>query len=91
MAAGSLLVAVNRKIFISRVEKSDADHVSNGFGRGVVGKRKQMLTDTIREHYENNQPLNEMLHEEAMQEFYHYCIVGECRQRWKLTLQKTVL
>ena len=39
-------------------------------------KGKQMLTDTIREHYENNQPLNEMLHEEAMQEFYHYCIVG---------------
>ena len=35
-----------------------------------------MLADTIREHYENNQPLDEILHEEAMQEFYHYCIVG---------------
>mgnify|MGYP006939741832 CR=1 FL=1 len=35
-----------------------------------------MLADTIREHYENNQLLDEILHEEAMQEFYHYCIVG---------------
>lgn len=34
-----------------------------------------MLADTIREHYENNQPLDEILHEEAMQEFYSllYC------------------
>ena len=40
-----------------------------------VGK-VQMLADTIREHYENNQPLDEVLHEEAVQEFYHYCIVG---------------
>ena len=39
-------------------------------------KGKQMLADTIREHYENNQPLDEVLHEEAVQEFYHYCIVG---------------
>ena len=46
MAAGSLLgVAVNREKFISGWESSDADHVSNGFGRGVVGKRE---TDAYR-------------------------------------------
>ena len=33
------------KIFISGWESSDADHVSNGFGRGVVGKRE---TDAYR-------------------------------------------
>ena len=39
MAAGSLLgVAVNG-------ESSDAEHVSNGFGRGIVGKGK---TDACR-------------------------------------------
>ncbi len=30
-------------------------------------KGKQLLADTIWEHYENNQPLDEILHEEAMQ------------------------
>ena len=51
-------------------------------------KGKQMLTDTIREHYENNQPLNEMLHEEAMQEFYHCCIVGGMPASVKADLAK---
>ena len=39
-------------------------------------KGKQILSDTIREHYNSNVPLEDALHEEAMQEFYHYCIVG---------------
>ena len=34
-----------RKIFISGGESSDAEHVSNGFGRGIVGKGK---TDACR-------------------------------------------
>ena len=72
MAAGSLLgVAVNREKYSFPVGKvqmltmypMDLEEV-------LWAKGKQMLTDTIREHYENNQPLNEMLHEEAMQEFY---------------------
>lgn len=72
MAAGSLLgVAVNREKYSFPVGKvqmltmypMDLEEV-------LWAKGKQMLTDTIREHYENNQPLNEMLHEEAMQGFY---------------------
>ena len=51
-------------------------------------KEKQMLADTIREHYENNQPLDEILHEEAMQEFYHYCIVGGMPAAVKADLAK---
>ena len=47
-----------------------------------------MLADTIREHYENNQPLDEILHEEAMQEFYHYCIVGGMPAAVKADLAK---
>lgn len=51
-------------------------------------KGKQMLSDTIREHYENNQPLDEILHEEALQEFYHYCIVGGMPAAVKADLAK---
>lgn len=47
-----------------------------------------MLSDTIREHYENNQPLDEILHEEALQEFYHYCIVGGMPAAVKADLAK---
>lgn len=39
-------------------------------------KGKELLADTIRAHYEKDEPLADNLHEEAMQEFYHYCIVG---------------
>lgn len=39
-------------------------------------KGKQLLADTIRDHFQKNEPMDELLHEEAMQEFYHYCIVG---------------
>ena len=72
MAAGSLLgVAVNREKYSFPVGKvqmltmypMDLEEV-------LWAKEKQMLADTIREHYENNQPLDEILHEEAMQEFY---------------------
>ncbi len=46
MAAGSLLgCSEPRKIFISSGESSDADHVPNGSGRGIVGKGK---TDACR-------------------------------------------
>ena len=34
-------------------------------------KGKQLLSDTIREHYESDTPLDSILHEEALQEFYH--------------------
>lgn len=67
MAAGSLLgVAVNREKYSFPVGKvqmltmypMDLEEV-------LWAKGKQMLADMIREHYENNQPLDEILHEEA--------------------------
>lgn len=74
MAAGSLVgVAVNWEKYSFQVGKvqmltmypMDLEEV-------LWAKGKQMLAGTIREYYENNQPLDEILHEEAMQEFYHY-------------------
>ena len=62
IAAGSLLgVAVNREKYSFPVGKvqmvtmypMDLEEV-------LLAKGKQMLSDTIREHYENNQPLDEI-------------------------------
>ena len=78
IAAGSLLgVAINRdkysfpvgKVQMATMYPMDLEEV-------LWAKGKQLLADTIREHFENIEPMNELLHEEAMQEFYHYCIVG---------------
>ncbi len=78
MAAGSLLgVAVNRERYSFPVGKvqmltmypMDLEEV-------LWAKGKQILSDTIREHYNSNVPLEDALHEEAMQEFEHYCIIG---------------
>lgn len=71
MAAGSLLrVAVNREKYSFPVGKvqmlamypMDLEEV-------LWAKGKQILSDTIREHYNSNVPLEDALHEEAMQEF----------------------
>lgn len=78
MAAGSLLgVAVNREKYSFPVGKvqmltmypMDLEEV-------LWAKGKQILSDTIWEHYNSNVPLEDALHEEAMQEFEHYCIIG---------------
>lgn len=78
MAAGSLLgVALRREKYSFPVGKvqmltmypMDLEEV-------LWAKGKKILSDTIREHYESNIPLDDVLHTEAMQEFYHYCIVG---------------
>lgn len=71
MVAGSLLrVAVNREKYSFPVGKvqmlamypMDLEEV-------LWAKGKQILSDTIREHYNSNVPLEDALHEEAMQEF----------------------
>lgn len=90
MAAGGLLgVAVNREKYSFPVGKvqmmtmypMDLEEV-------LWAKGKQLLADTIREHYENNQPMDEILHEEALQEYYHYCIVGGMPAAVKADLAK---
>ena len=78
IAAGSLLgVALNHEKYSFPVGKvqmltmypMDLEEV-------LWAKGKQLLSDKIREHYESDIPLDPILHEEALQEFYHYCIVG---------------
>ena len=78
VAAGSLLgVAINHakysfpvgKVQMITMYPMDLEEV-------LWAKGKEVLAETIRHHYEKNQPMEEMLHQEALQEFYHYCIVG---------------
>ena len=78
IAAGSLLgVAINRdkysfpvgKVQMVTMYPMDLEEI-------LWAKGKQLLADTIRDHFQKNEPMDELLHEEAMQEFYHYCIVG---------------
>lgn len=78
MAAGSLLgVALRHEKYSFPVGKVQMlTMYPMDFEEVLWAKGKQMLADTICEHYNSNIPLNEMLHTEAMQEFYHYCIVG---------------
>ena len=90
IAAGSLLgVAIKREKYSFPVGKvqmltmypMDLEEV-------LWAKGKQLLADTSREHFETHQPLDEILHEEAMQEFYHYCIVGGMPAAVKADLSK---
>ena len=88
MAAGSLLgIAVNREKYSFPVGKvqmltmypMDLEEV-------LWAKGKQMLADTIREHYENNQPLDEILHEaqekqQTYSEFLSTCLMRELRDK----------
>ncbi|MDD3340080.1 MAG: ATP-binding protein [Lachnospiraceae bacterium] len=78
IAAGSLLgVALNHEKYSFPVGKvqmltmypMDLEEV-------LWAKGKEALVDMIRIHFEKNQPMKEVLHNEALQEFQHYCIVG---------------
>lgn len=37
---------------------------------------KELLANMIKENFDSNQPLEESLHQEAMQEYFLYCIIG---------------
>lgn len=78
IAAGSLLgVAVNREAYSFPVGKVMMSTMyPMDFEEYLWAKGKEMLADTIREHFQKDQQMPEMLHQEAMQEYYHYCIVG---------------
>ena len=78
VAAGSLLgVAVNREAYSFPVGKVRMlTMYPMDFEEYLWAKGKQLLADIIREHFEKNEQMQEMLHREAMQEYYNYCIVG---------------
>lgn len=78
IGAGSLLgVALKRENFSFPVGKV---HMLTmyplDFEEYLWARRKKWLADMIREHFESNKQFPEVLHEEAMQEYYQYCIVG---------------
>lgn len=78
VAAGSLLgVAINREAYSFPVGKVRMlTMYPMDFEEYLWAKGKQLLADIIREHFEKNEQMQEMLHREAMQEYYNYCIVG---------------
>lgn len=78
IAAGSLLgVALKREQFSFPVGKIQMETMyPMDFEEYLWAKGKQLLADTIRIHYEQNRVISERLHQEALTEYYNYCIVG---------------
>ncbi len=78
IGAGSLLgVAINREKFSFPVGKVQMMTMYPlDFEEYLWARGKKLLADTIREHFDSNRQLPEMLHHEAMQEYHQYCIVG---------------
>lgn len=78
VAAGSLLgVAVNREAYSFPVGKVRMlTMYPMDFEEYLWAKGKEILADVIRDHFKKNEQMQEMIHREAMQEYYNYCIVG---------------
>lgn len=78
IGAGSLLgVAINRKNYSFPVGKVQIYQMYPlDFEEYLWAKGKQLLSETIRKHFESNQEINERLHKEALQEYYQYLITG---------------
>lgn len=78
IAAGSLLgVALKRKQFSFPVGKVQmATMYPMDFEEFLWAKGKELLAEQIREHFAKNTVMPEETHQEAMMEYYHYCIVG---------------
>lgn len=78
IAAGSLLdVALKREQYSFPVGKVQMlTMYPMDFEEYLWAREKEPLSDRIREHFENNRPMPDILHREAMQEYYNYCILG---------------
>lgn len=78
VAAGSLLgVAVNREAYSFPVGKVMMFTMyPMDFEEYLWAKGKEILADTIREHFCKDEKMQGVLHQEALQEYYNYCIVG---------------
>ncbi|MCM1155184.1 MAG: AAA family ATPase [Roseburia sp.] len=78
IAAGSLLgVALNREKYSFPVGKVQMlTMYPMDFEEYLWAKGKELLADTIREHFRKNKQMQEMLHNEALQEYQNYCIIG---------------
>ena len=78
IAVGSLLgIALNRENYSFPVGKVQMlTMYPMDFEEYLWAKGKEMLADKIREHFQTNRQMPEMLHNEALHEYYNYCIVG---------------
>lgn len=78
VAAGSLLgVAINRQQYSFPVGKVQMlTMYPMDFEEYLWAGKKELLADTIREHFEIDRAMPEPLHNEALNEYYQYCIVG---------------
>lgn len=78
IAAGSLLgVAINRQQHSFPVGKVQMlTMYPMDFEEYLWAGNKELLADTIREHFESNLAMPQTLHDEALNEYYQYCIVG---------------
>ena len=78
IAAGSLLgVALKREHYSFPVGKVEmVTMYPLDFEEYLWAAGKEMLAAAIRECFAKNRTMAEALHQEAMQEYYHYCILG---------------
>ena len=78
IAAGSLLgVALKIEQFSFPVGKIQLESMyPMDFEEFLWAKGKEILAETIRAHFENNRPVDEMIHKEALFEYNNYCIIG---------------
>ncbi len=78
IAAGSLLgVALHRENFSFPVGKVQMMTVyPMDFEEYLWARQKELLADTIRQHFDENVVLPDALHREALEEYEHYCVVG---------------
>ena len=78
IAAGSLLrVAINRNRFSFPVGKVFIEFMHPlDFEEFLWAKGKDLLIDNIRSHYNDNSPMPEILHKEAIADYNDYLITG---------------
>ena len=78
IAAGSLLgVAMKRETFSFPVGKVQMLNMyPMDFEEYLWAKGKELLSEMIRSCFLRNQPMPEALHQEAMQEYDQYCVIG---------------
>lgn len=78
IAAGSLLgVALKREQFSFPVGKVQMLTIYPlDFEEYLWARGKELLTEMIRQHFESQRAMPEALHQEAMSEYYNYCISG---------------
>lgn len=78
IAAGSLLgVALKRENYSFPVGKVQMlTMYPLDFEEYLWAKNKSALADIIRDSFNKDRPLDEVLHQEALQEYYRFCILG---------------